>query len=39
MASPKMKRSLLRWLRQLIRRDSWRQTKTSPLEARRDLNQ
>jgi hypothetical protein len=39
MALPKMKRSLLRWLRQLIRRDSWRQTKTSPLEARRDLNQ
>jgi general secretion pathway protein A len=38
MALPKMKRSLLRWLRQLIRRDSWRQTKTSPLEARRDLH-
>jgi len=39
MASPKMKRSLLRWLRQPIRRDSWRQIKTSPLEARRDFNQ
>jgi hypothetical protein len=39
MALPKMKRSLLRWLRQLIRRDSWRQIKTSPLEARRDFNQ
>jgi general secretion pathway protein A len=30
MALPKMKRSLLRRLRQLIRRDSWRQIKTSP---------
>jgi hypothetical protein len=39
MASPKMKRSLLRWLRQPIRRDSWGQTKTSPLEATRDLHQ
>jgi general secretion pathway protein A len=36
MALPKMKTSLLRWLRQLIRRDSWPQTKTSSLEARRD---
>jgi general secretion pathway protein A len=39
MALPKMKRYLLRWLRQPIRRDSWRQIKTSPLEARRDFNQ
>jgi general secretion pathway protein A len=39
MALPKVKTSLLRWLGQLIRRDSWRQTKTSSLEARRDLNQ
>jgi general secretion pathway protein A len=39
MALPKMKRSLLDWLRQLIHRDSGRQTKTSPLEGRRDLNQ
>ena len=39
MASPKMKSTLLRWLRQPIRRDLWRQTKTSPLEATRDLHQ
>jgi hypothetical protein len=38
-AFPEIKKSFLRWLRQPIHSNLWRQAKASPFEARRDLHQ